>query len=285
MIITAGIYSDLHLSKENNMELTAGFLERAGVKIHYWTGGKSDEPLVVLTHGATVDHHEWDPILPLIAEHFRVLTWDVRGHGLSRPAPLNFKEAQADLLGILDQLQVQQALFIGHSMGGNLHQELVFHHPERVRAMVFLGCTWNFQKLTSLEAFSLSIAGPIFKIYPYKALLDQSLAATATSQASQDLLRASMASLSKEEFVQIMMETASCLHYEPDYKINKPLLLIVGDKDHTGNIRKVMPIWASHEADCSFVVIPNARHAANLDDPQLFHKTVLGFLDRFAKAA
>jgi len=263
------------------MEFNESFLERDGVKIYYWIGGKVNAPLVVFTHGATIDHHEWDATLQIVGEHFRVLAWDVRGHGKSRPARLSFKAAMEDLLGILDQLHIERAIFIGHSMGGNLHQELVFHHPERVIGMVFLGCTWNFQKLTALESFSLSIAEPIFKIYPYKALVNQSLAATATAKESQEFLRSAMESLSKDEFVQILMETSSCLHYEPEYKINKPLLLIVGDKDLTGNIRKVMPMWAKHEPDCKFVVIPNAKHAANLDDPNLFHKEVMEFLSQF----
>ena len=263
------------------MELNESFLEHDGIKIYYWIGGKVNTPLVVFTHGATIDHHEWDATLQIVGEHFRVLAWDVRGHGKSRPARLSFKAAMDDLLGILDQLHVERAIFIGHSMGGNLHQEFVFHHPERVIGMVFLGCTWNFQKLTALESFSLSIAEPIFKIYPYKALVNQSLAATATAKESQEFLRSAMESLSKDEFVQILMEISSCLHYEPEYKINKPLLLIVGDKDLTGNIRKVMPMWVKHEPDCKFVVIPNARHAANLDDPNLFHKEVMEFLSQF----
>ncbi|MBC7877896.1 MAG: alpha/beta hydrolase [Anaerolineales bacterium] len=263
------------------MKLTEESLERDGVKIHYWIGGKNNAPLVVFTHGATIDHHEWDATLPIVSEHFRVLTWDVRGHGLSRPAPLSFKEAMYDLLGILDRLHVEQAIFVGHSMGGNLHQELVFYHPERVNGMVFLGCTWNFQKLSILESFSLSIAEPILKIYPYRALVSQSLAATATTKVSQEFLRPAMESLTKGEFVQILMETSSCLHCEPEYHINKPLLLIVGDKDKTGNIRRVMPLWANHESDCKFVVIRNAKHAANLDDPNYFHKTVMDFLTRF----
>ena len=87
-----------------------------------------------------------------------------------------------------------------------------------------------------------------------------------------------MESLSKDEFVGIMLATSECLHYEPGYRIAVPLLLIVGDKDATGNIRKIMPIWASQEPDCRLVVIPDAQHAANLDDPDLFHKTLLDFL-------
>ena len=255
-----------------------GLIQRKGFNIHYWIGGKADAPLVVFTHGATIDHHEWDATVPLVGENFRILTWDVRGHGLSRPAPFAIEDAVNDLLAILNEIHVEQAVFIGHSMGGNLHQELVFQYPERVKAMACLDCTWNFQKLSALESFSLGIAEPIFKIYPRKMLVNQSLSVTATSKESQEFLRPAMESLSKDEFVQILMATADCLHYEPDYKINKPLLLIVGDKDTTGNIRKVMPIWATHEPDCRFVVIPNAKHAANLDNPDFFHKTLIDFL-------
>jgi pimeloyl-ACP methyl ester carboxylesterase len=233
---------------------------------------------VVFTHGALIDHHEWDATLPLVGEHFRVLAWDVRGHGLSRPAAFDLKEAVDDLLAIRNRLDVNQAIFVGHSMGGNLHQELVFHHPERVQAMVFLDCTWNFQRLSRMESFTLRLAEPIFKIYPHKMLVDQSLAMTAMSKGSQDSLRPAMESLSKAEFIHIMMATTACLHYEPGYTIGKPLLLMVGDQDRTGNIRKIMPVWAAQEPDCRFVIIPNASHAANLDNPDFFHGALLDFL-------
>jgi pimeloyl-ACP methyl ester carboxylesterase len=262
------------------MNLVEYVLERGGGKTHYWLGGQSNAPLVVFTHGATVDHHEWDATLPIVGERFRILAWDVRGHGQSRPASFSLQDALLDLLTILNQHGVDQAVFVGHSMGGNLHQELVFHHPERVRAMVFLDCTWNFQKLSPIESFSLSIAEPIFKVYPYRTLINQSLAVTAVTKASQAELRPAMESLSKAEFIQIMMATSACLHYEPGYTINKPLLLMVGDNDRTGNIRKVMPIWADKEPNCQFVVIPNAMHAANLDQPVLFHKTLMEFLNK-----
>ena len=148
------------------MELLEGILTRDGVAIHYWIGGQADAPLVVFTHGATLDHHAWDATLPLVGEQFRVLAWDVRGHGLSRPAQFTLAAALDDLLALLDSLQVAQAVFVGHSMGGNLHQELVFHHPERVKALICLDCTWNFQKLTALETFSLRIARPILSSIP-----------------------------------------------------------------------------------------------------------------------
>lgn len=260
------------------MELVENILERNNCPIHYWTDGPADAPLVVFTHGATIDHHEWDATLPLVtAAGFRVLTWDVRGHGLSRPAPFDMAEAVEDLLALLDRLEVREAILVGHSMGGNLGQEFVFHHSDRVRAMVFLDCTWNFQQLSKSDKFWLGLAEPIFKMYPYKTLVEQSLAVTAVSKESQELLRRSMGALTKDEFIQIMMATSLCLHYEPGYKIDKPQLMLVGDEDRTGNIRKVMPVWAKHEG-AELVIIPKARHAANLDQPEVFHKHLLDFL-------
>jgi 3-oxoadipate enol-lactonase len=260
------------------MELTENILERNSCPIHYWTGGKTDASLVVFTHGATIDHHEWDATLPIVATAgFRVLTWDMRGHGLSRPARFDLAEAVADLLALLDQLKVREATLVGHSMGGNLHQEFAYHHPKRIKALAMLDCTWNFMQLSKSDQFWLKAADPIFKLYPYKTLIDQSVAASAILKDAQELMRKAMQQLSKEEFVHVLMNSTQCLRYDPDYKITKPLLLMMADKEATGNIKTAMPLWAKHEG-VNLVIIPNAKHAANLDQPEMFHKHLLNFL-------
>jgi len=262
--------------------MTKYTLEHNGCSIHYWIGGKEGAPLVVFTHGATIDHHEWDATLPLVGKHFQVLTWDMRGHGLSRPAQFLFTEAVTDLLALLDRIGVREAAFVGHSLGGNLHQEFAYQHPERVKALAMLDCTWNFMQLSASDRFWLKAAIPIFKLYPHKTLINQSVTISAMSKESQDLLRQAMQTLSKDEFVHVLMDSALRLHYEPDYKITQPLLLMMGDREATGNIRKAMPLWAKHEG-VDLVVIPNAKHAANLDQPQIFHRILLDFLHRTLK--
>ena len=259
------------------MILTEAVLERNGCSIHYWTGGLPDAPLVVFTHGATIDHHEWDATLTRLGEQFQVMAWDLPGHGLSRPGEFHLAEAEEDLLALLDQLAIQKAIFVGHSMGGNLHQEVAFHHPERVAKLAMLDYTWNFMQLSASDKFWLKFADPIFKLYPYRLLIDQSVAVSATSKESQELLRKAMQQMSKEEYVHVLLDATLCLRYDPGYKIAQPLLLMMGDKEATGNIRKAMPLWARHE-EVDLVVIPNAKHAANLDQPELFHKTLLDFL-------
>ncbi len=115
------------------MELTQNLLERPGFNLHYWTGGKAGAPLVVFTHGATVDHHEWDATLPLVGENFRFLAWDVRGHGLSRPVTFEFKEAIDDLLAILDQLHIEQAISLVIRWAGTCTRNWCFTIPSESR--------------------------------------------------------------------------------------------------------------------------------------------------------
>lgn len=262
------------------MKLDEHILDRPGCRLHAWLGGQADGPPAVFTHGATVDHHEWDRTLPIVGERYRVMTWDVRGHGLSRPGRFTVREAVDDLLALLDLHGIRQATFVGHSMGGNLHQELAFSHPARVRALVCVDCTWNFQKLTSMESLTLRLAEPILRLVPHRWLVEQSLAATTASEATRGLLRPAMNRLSKDEFIRTLMETSVCLHFEPNYAIAKPILLVVGDRDATGNIRKAMPSWAAREPEARLVVVLHVRHAPNLDDPDRFHKELLAFLDR-----
>jgi 3-oxoadipate enol-lactonase len=262
------------------MELVHKILERPNVRLHYWIGGDSKRPLVVLTHGATVDHHEWDVTAAIVGKSYRTLIWDIRSHGASRPAKFSVDDSVEDLIALLDEVGASRATLVGHSLGGNLHQELAFRYPDRVTAMVCVDSAWNFQPLSWLEAMTVKAAGPIFQMYPHKLLVEQSLSAASITATGREVLRSAMTGLTRDEFIEISVGMTRYLHYEPGYMVNKPLLLILGDKDATGNIRKTMPMWARVEPDCRLVVIPGVTHSPNLDTPELFHKELMQFLEK-----
>lgn len=259
----------------------AGILEREGCSIHYWLSGPPDRPLVVFTHGAGLDHSEWDAVAPLVAERYRVLTWDVRAHGSSRPPGAGFTVPRAvdDLLALLDTLGVPVATFVGHSMGGNLHQEVVFSHPERVTALVMLGCTCNTLRLSPADALGAALAAPLLRLYPYELLKRQSADISSAKPQVRDYLYQTFSQMPKDDFVTVSAQLLRCLHYEPGYHISKPMLLTHGALDKTGNIRRVAPVWAARDApSCRYVVIPDAGHVANLDNPDVFNRLVLDYL-------
>jgi len=72
----------------------------------------------------------------------------------------------------------------------------------------------------------------------------------------------------------------AALHHEPGYQVTVPELLVHGSDDNLGNIRKVMREWRTRDPNSELVVIPEAGHAANMDNPEAFNTNVLDWLSR-----
>lgn len=89
-----------------------------GVSIDYFTAGRG-RPLV-LVHGITESRRTWDPLIaPLIDSGYRIVAVDLRGHGASsKVAPYDLGTMAADLGAVLQQEQIDDALVVGHSLGG-----------------------------------------------------------------------------------------------------------------------------------------------------------------------
>jgi 3-oxoadipate enol-lactonase len=263
------------------MTTQAGILERDGCPLHYWLHGAADKPLIVLTHGATVDHRMFDAQLETLTEHYRVLTWDMRGHGQSRPMGESFSvpRAVADLLAILDQIGVQQAVFVGQSTGGYVGQELVFRHPERVKALVMVDCACITFPRSALDGWLLRATPAILRLYPYDLLLKQTAQASAVTPAARQYMIEAVTPLGKADYVTIMKGVVESLHDEPNYRIDKPLLIVRGEHDHLGSIAQDAPRWAARD-QAQYVVIPNAGHNSNQDNPTAFNRVLSEFLAR-----
>jgi pimeloyl-ACP methyl ester carboxylesterase len=76
----------------------------------------------------------------------------------------------------------------------------------------------------------------------------------------------------------VLTAAANSLHEEPNYRIMKPLLLVHGERDNLGNIKKDAPKWAARDPHCHYVVIPDAGHCSNQDNPEFFNRTLLEWL-------
>ncbi len=264
--------------------LEAFVLERKGCPLHYWLGGVEGRPLVVFTHGACVDHHSFDPHLPEAAQNYRVLTWDVRGHGLSQPVGEAFSIPLAveDLLAILDRLGVQKAVLVGHSNGTYISQELAYRHPERVQAMALADGTCITWPRSALDRWILKSSAGMMNLMPFETLKKAGLPYISKRKDVQDYTYAAFSMLDKQQFIALWNGVITCLHDEPAYRIPQPLLLVHGADDQTGDIRKIAPLWAAQTPNCQYEVIPNASHFAILDDPQTFNRLLAAFLAKWA---
>jgi 3-oxoadipate enol-lactonase len=272
----------MSIDTHHTPELGGFVLEREGCPIHYWVSGPEGRPLVVLTHGACVDHHSFDPIAPVIAQKYRVLTWDVRGHGLSQPMGRTFSIPQAveDLLAIMDRLGYGKAALVGHSNGTYISQEMAFRYPERVSALVVADGTCITWKRSVFERWIVKSSNDVMALMPYEMLKTAGLPFFSAKKEVQNYTYAAFSMLTKKDYLNIWRGATECLHSEPGYHIPQPMLLVHGDQDRTGDIRKIAPRWAAETPNCQYAVIVNASHFAILDQPEKFNELVMDFLGK-----
>jgi pimeloyl-ACP methyl ester carboxylesterase len=264
------------------MELQHQTLKHRSCDIHYWIRSGETQRWVVFLHGAGLDHRMFQEQLNCIPKEYGIILWDARDHGLSIPSGDQFKIALLleDLLALLEFCEVKTAVFIGQSMGGNLAQEIAYYYPDKVSALVLIDCTRNTAKLTHLEKFTLSLTKPIFAIYPWKTLVKQSAGACSLRQNVKDYIVECFNLTGKDKFVNILIELTKCLHEDTMYRITKPFLLLCGDCDASGNIKKIAGSWADSEPMCSFYMIHNASHNSNQDNPQEVNHYIVEFLNQ-----
>lgn len=108
-----------------------------GVRLFWELTGDTGEPLV-LVHGAFIDHHNWDVLVPLLSPTFRVLTYDRRGHSQSE-RPLSqgsIEEDAADLAALIETLGLAPAHIAGSSTGALVVLRLAASRPDLFRSMI-----------------------------------------------------------------------------------------------------------------------------------------------------
>jgi 3-oxoadipate enol-lactonase / 4-carboxymuconolactone decarboxylase len=111
------------------------FLNINGRSVAYRLLGAESNPLVVLAHPLGMSQAVWDDVLPLLLPRYRVLTWDLPGHGASQAwgeGPITPADLAADALALADHAGATRFHFAGTSIGGVVGQQLVSEHAERL---------------------------------------------------------------------------------------------------------------------------------------------------------
>lgn len=113
-----------------------------GIELHYETHG-AGKPLVLIS-GLGYPLWQWYRMVPFLAEHFQIITFDNRGVGQSdKPAgPYTAQMLAADTADLLDALGIEKAVIMGHSMGGFIAQAMALDFPQKVEKLVL--CSTNF---------------------------------------------------------------------------------------------------------------------------------------------
>jgi pimeloyl-ACP methyl ester carboxylesterase len=103
-------------------------------------GAATRAPAVLAIHGITANSQAWLAVARALGPQASLIAVDLRGRGASRalPAPYGIAAHAADMLAVLDELELEQAVVVGHSLGAYIAAALAVEHPERVRALVLV---------------------------------------------------------------------------------------------------------------------------------------------------
>lgn len=110
---------------------------------------------VVLSHGLGDDASTWTELVPLLAEHHAVHTWDLRGHRRSGPGSGGYRTdvGVADLLGLVDDVG-EPVHLVGHSLGGYLSLTVALRRPELVRTLTLIASGPGYRDPEAREAWN-----------------------------------------------------------------------------------------------------------------------------------
>ena len=258
-------------------------LIRPGATIAYWVSGPERAPVVLLLHGATLDHRAWDAQVDELTPQYRVVVPDLRGHGESTlESAFRFDDAVDDVAALLDAVDTGAPVALGGlSLGGNIAQEIVHRDPQRVDALVVADSTCNTASRHPLAA-PLTIAALSAMALSGRERFMQHAAAVTSPH---DDVRRYVLDVNEDrttlEILQILTSLLDQgLRPEPDYRLPIPTLLVHGADDRVGDIVMGSQEWAVRDPMVELVVIPDAGHASNQDNPAAFTAALTAFLDR-----
>jgi len=262
-------------------------LVRPDATIAYWVSGPRRAPVVVLLHGATLDHQAWDDQVDGLARRYRVVVPDLRGHGESLlDEVFRFDDAVDDIAALLDEVDTGTPVVLGGlSLGGNIAQEIVYRDPGRVDALVVADSTCNTAARHPLAA-PLTIATlSAMALSGRERFMQRAAAVTSPRDDVRRYVLEANDDRTSTEVVQILASLLNDgLHPEPAYRLPVPTLLLVGADDRVGDIVAGSGEWAARDPMVEHVVIPDAGHASNQDNPAAFTAAVMAFLERVEPA-
>jgi pimeloyl-ACP methyl ester carboxylesterase len=113
-----------------------GLISVDGAKIYYETAGEG--PILVMIHAGVADSRQWNNEFAFFAQHYHVLRYDMRGYGNSEPVEGEYSHL-SDLVALFGALNLHEPLIImGCSMGGGLAMDFALAYPSRMRALIMV---------------------------------------------------------------------------------------------------------------------------------------------------
>jgi epoxide hydrolase 4 len=278
-----------------------GFVDSGGVKIHYVSLGRKEDPLVVMIHGFPDFWYSWRAQMPELAKHFHVVAIDQRGYNSSgQPEGVeNYTTAKlvGDVVAVVNHFGTRKAVIVGHDWGGAVAWTFAMTHPELTDRLVVLNLPHprglfrelatnpqqqknsqyarDFQKPDAAKHVSVAfLTGWVKDAEARKVYL------AAFKRSSLE----GMLNYYKANYPRLPEESAKNSGAKPAMPDFPPVkcsvLLIHGLKDQALLPGALNDTWNWIDKDLTLVTIPGAGHFVQQDAADMVTKTIAGWLTR-----
>lgn len=248
--------------------------------------GPADAPVVTLIHGLGMHRETWNDYRPALAKHYRVLSYDLGGHGQSAiPDEIpTLKTIAAQLNRLLDHTGIAKTSIIGFSIGGMINRRFAMDYPERTQSLVILNSpherTPEGQKLVEERASDTGAGGP-------GANLDVTLARwftpgflTANTAYIEQIKKWVMAN-DPDNYTNFrkVLATGVIELIRPNPPVAVPSLVITCEND-SGSTPEMSHAIASEITGAETVIVPSLQHMGLVEQPELFLRPIEAFLSK-----
>ena len=253
-----------------------------GVSVNYELHGREGAPWLVLSHSLACSVRMWDPQIAALKDKYRILAYDTRGHG-GTEAPkgaYSLEQLADDLYFLLKELGIKQTHYCGLSMGGMIGQTFALKYPGVFKTLTLADTTSRYPA----EAASTWVDR--IKIAESKGM--EPLAQPTLERWFTEPFRKSNPAV-VEAIRKLIVATpvagyAGCCHALPKInatarlkEIRCPILVIVGEQD-PGTPPSMAKEIHDNAPGSQLVVLPQAAHLANLEQPAGFTRALESFL-------
>ena len=262
------------------------------IKLHYWQVGEG--PDIIMLHGLTGNLAVWHfTAIPKLRHEYRVTTFDLRGHGRSDMPPTGYttQHMAEDLKGLMDELGIERAHLVGHSLGADISLHCALLYPERVEkivaieagtaALVHLRMDENWPGWESWAMAMEEYGGvkvPREKWHDIDYMLRRSLEVPIVFGPARGLPRKGdklLKLLDTTTLVEEYQDTAG-MTLETIPSITHPVLLVYGEKStYLGTydvLKETLP-------NCRPVLLEGCEHFGPLEKPEMLMEHMAPFLN------
>lgn len=257
-------------------KITLGDLEVA-----YKIEGPAGKPLVIMSNSLMSNMSMWDCTVPALTDRYQVLRYDTRGHGASSvpPGPYNMTQLADDLVALMNALKIDRAHIMGLSMGGMIAQQIGARFPERVSSLLLCDTAsempprslWEERFATARQDGIAGLVESTIKRWFTAPFIER-------APAEIEKVRKMILGTNVDGYINCGSAVRDMAQTTMLLKIKAPTLVMTGRQDPACTVDQSTVLHRMIDTS-KMVVIEDAAHLSNIEQPAVFNRQIRDFLD------